>query len=60
MPTDEFLPAQIAVEFQSLPTTETKLNSQPIEKMSDDQIKKPVAPGLVDDAYTAFACGGGG
>ena len=58
MPTDEFLPASIAVEFQSLPTTEN-LNSQVVEKMSEDQIKKPVSPGFVDDAYTALTSGGG-
>ena len=56
MPTDEFLPVEEAVEFQSLPTTrKSKLNSA----LSEDQIKKPVAPGFVDDAYTALTSGGG-
>ena len=59
MPTDEFLPVEEAVEFQSLPTTKkSKLNS-PIEQMSEDQVNKPVAPALVDDAYVALTSGGG-
>ena len=28
-------------------------------ELSEDQVKKPVAPGLVDDAYVAFTSGGG-
>ena len=64
LPTDEFVSAD-EVELHSLPTSQrqkkqisSKVEKKVEEQLSEDQVKKPVAPGLVDDAYVAFTSGG--